>query len=182
MLIDDLLTLSRTGRQDVRLQPVDLGALVRELVHESALDAGQRRVEWSVGELPTIMADPSLLRIVMQNLMSNSLKYTRSRVPAKIAIEARPAAEGRVEISVRDNGVGFDPRYKDKLFGVFQRLHRDEEFEGTGIGLATARRILHRHGQRIWGEGVPGEGATFTLTLALADTEVVDESRAHPAG
>jgi PAS domain S-box-containing protein len=182
MLIDDMLTLSRTGRQDVRLQPVDLGALVRELVHESALDAGQRRVEWSVGELPTIMADPSLLRIVMQNLMSNSLKYTRSRVPAKIAIEARPAAEGRVEISVRDNGVGFDPRYKDKLFGVFQRLHRDEEFEGTGIGLATARRILHRHGQRIWGEGVPGEGATFTLTLALADTEVVDESRAHPAG
>jgi len=164
-LIDDLLTLSRTGRQPVNLQRVDLQALVRELVHEVAPDLAQRRVEWQIDELPQVMADASLLRIVLQNLISNALKYTRTRPVASISIEARPDSDGSVEITVRDNGVGFDARFKDKLFGVFQRLHRDEEFEGTGIGLATARRIVNRHGQRIWGEGALDQGAAFTFTM-----------------
>ncbi|MEX2198968.1 MAG: GAF domain-containing protein [Burkholderiales bacterium] len=164
-LIDDLLTLSRTGRQPVNLQRVDLQALVRELVHEAAPDLAQRRVEWQIDDLPPVMADASLLRIVLQNLLSNALKYTRTRPVASISIEARPGSDGSVEITVRDNGVGFDARFKDKLFGVFQRLHRDEEFEGTGIGLATARRILNRHGQRIRGEGALDQGAAFTFTM-----------------
>jgi signal transduction histidine kinase len=122
------------------------------------------------------MADPALLKIVLQNLLSNALKYTRPRPVARIAVEARAAPGGLAEITVRDNGVGFDARFKDKLFGVFQRLHRDEEFEGTGIGLATARRIVHRHGQRIWGEGETGAGAAFTFTLAQCDeAEVTHE-------
>jgi PAS domain S-box-containing protein len=167
-LIDDLLTLSRTGRQPVNLQRVDLQALVRELIHEAAPDLGQRRVEWRIDDLPHVMADASLLRIVLQNLLSNALKYTRTRPLASISIEARPGSDGSVEITVRDNGVGFDARFKDKLFGVFQRLHRDEEFEGTGIGLATARRIVHRHGQRIWGEGTLDQGAAFTFTMTTS--------------
>jgi PAS domain S-box-containing protein len=167
-LIDDLLTLSRTGRQPVNLQRVDLQALVRELIHEAAPDLAQRQVEWQIDDLPQVMADASLLRIVLQNLLSNALKYTRSRPVASISIEARPGSDGSVEITVRDNGVGFDPRFKDKLFGVFQRLHRDEDFEGTGIGLATARRIVNRHGQRIWGEGALDQGAAFTFTMASA--------------
>jgi PAS domain S-box-containing protein len=167
-LIDDLLTLSRTGRQPVNLQRVDLQALVRELIHEAAPDLAQRRVEWQIDDLPQVMADASLLRIVLQNLLSNALKYTRSRPVASISIQARPASDGSVEITVRDNGVGFDARFKDKLFGVFQRLHRDEDFEGTGIGLATARRIVNRHGQRIWGEGALDRGAAFTFTMTLS--------------
>jgi signal transduction histidine kinase len=167
-LIDDLLTLSRTGRQPVNLQRVDLQALVRELIHEAAPDLAQRQVEWQIDDLPQVMADASLLRIVLQNLLSNALKYTRPRPVASISIEARPGSDGSVEITVRDNGVGFDPRFKDKLFGVFQRLHRDEDFEGTGIGLATARRIVNRHGQRIWGEGALDQGAAFTFTMASA--------------
>jgi PAS domain S-box-containing protein len=182
-LIDDLLQLSRTGRQVLGRRHVDTGALVRALIHEAMPELAQRKVEWQVGELPAVMADPALLRIVLQNLLSNAMKYSRPRPVARIAVSARAAGDGAtVEISVRDNGVGFDPRFKDKLFGVFQRLHREEEFEGTGIGLATARRIVHRHGQRIWGEGMPGEGATFSFTMALAQEEVADESGTHTAG
>jgi len=179
-LIDDLLQLSRTGRQSLSLGRVELRPLVRELIAEAAPEVGQRKVEWSVGELPAVMADASLLRIVLQNLLSNALKYTRSRPVARIAIEARTLETGETALSVRDNGVGFDMRFKDKLFGVFQRLHRDEEFEGTGIGLATARRIVHRHGHRIWAEAEPDKGATFTFTMTLA--EVVHDGIAHTAG
>jgi signal transduction histidine kinase len=126
------------------------------------------------------MADASLLRVVMHNLLSNALKYSRARPLARIAIEARAGGAGSVEITVRDNGVGFDERFKDKLFGVFQRLHRDEEFEGTGIGLATARRIVHRHGHRIWATGELDKGAAFTFTMTQA--EVAHEGGAHIAG
>jgi PAS domain S-box-containing protein len=175
-LIDDLLQLSRTGRLPLRLERVELAPLVREVIHEAGPEIGARRVEWALGRLPAVMADPALLKIVLQNLLSNALKYTRPRPVARIAVEARAAPGGLAEITVRDNGVGFDARFKDKLFGVFQRLHRDEEFEGTGIGLATARRIVHRHGQRIWGEGETGAGAAFTFTLAQCDeAEVTHE-------
>ncbi|MGE3570822.1 MAG: PAS domain S-box protein [Burkholderiales bacterium] len=169
-LIGDLLTLSRTGRQPLRLQRVELAPLVRELIAQARPEAARRKVEWEIGELPAAMADPSLLRVVLQNLLANALKYTRPRRVARIAVEARPAEGGLIEVSVRDNGVGFDPRLADRLFSVFQRLHRDEEFEGTGIGLATARRIVHRHGQRIWGDGQPDAGAVFTFTMAAAET------------
>jgi signal transduction histidine kinase len=179
-LIDDLLTLSRTARQGIELRQVDLGAMVRELIREFGPESGGRGVQWSIGELPAVMADASLLRIVMHNLLSNALKYSRARALARIAVEARGADAGSVEISVRDNGVGFDERFKEKLFGVFQRLHRDEEFEGTGIGLATARRIVHRHGHRIWASGEVGKGAVFTFTMTHA--EVAHEGSAHLAG
>jgi light-regulated signal transduction histidine kinase (bacteriophytochrome) len=179
-LIDDLLTLSRTGRQALALQRVNLDAMVRELIREMGADAGERSVQWTLDELPTVMADASLLRIVLHNLLSNALKYSRARPLARIAVEARAAAPGTVEITVRDNGVGFDVRFADKLFGVFQRLHREEEFEGTGIGLATARRIVHRHGHRIWATSELGEGAAFTFTITQA--EVAHAGSAHIAG
>ncbi len=179
-LIDDLLTLSRTGRQSLELRRVDLGAMVRELIRELGRETGKRGVQWTIDELPTVMADASLLRIVLHNLLSNALKYSRAQPVARIALEARAGEPGTVQITVRDNGVGFDERFKDKLFGVFQRLHREEEFEGTGIGLATARRIVHRHGHRIWAAGEPGKGAAFTFTITQA--EVAHESSAHTAG
>lgn len=179
-LIDDLLALSRTGRQHLALRRLDLGAMVRDLIREFALESEKRKVLWSIDELPEVLADASLLRIVLHNLLSNALKYSRAQPMARIAVEARTAEHDAVEITVRDNGVGFDERFKDKLFGVFQRLHRDEEFEGTGIGLATARRILNRHGHRIWAIGEPGKGAAFTFTLTLA--EAAHESSAQTAG
>jgi signal transduction histidine kinase len=179
-LIDDLLTLSRTGRQSLELRRVDLGAMVRELIRELSSGAGERGVQWKIDELPEVMADASLLRIVLHNLLSNALKYSRAQPLARIAVEARATDPGTVEITVRDNGVGFDARFKDKLFGVFQRLHREEEFEGTGIGLATARRIVHRHGHRIWAAGELGKGAAFTFTITQA--EVAHAGSAHFAG
>jgi signal transduction histidine kinase len=179
-LIDDLLTLSRTGRQSLELRCVDLGAMVRELIRELGPETGQRGVQWTLDELPLVMADASLLRIVLHNLLSNALKYSRAQPVARIAVEARAAQPGTVEVTVRDNGVGFDARFKDKLFGVFQRLHREEEFEGTGIGLATARRIVHRHGHRIWAVGELGKGAAFTFTITQA--EVAHAGSAHLAG
>jgi signal transduction histidine kinase len=153
---------------------------VRVLLRELGPETGQRGVQWTLDELPLVMADASLLRIVLHNLLSNALKYSRAQPVARIAVEARAAQPGTVEVTVRDNGVGFDARFKDKLFGVFQRLHREEEFEGTGIGLATARRIVHRHGHRIWAVGELGKGAAFTFTITQA--EVAHAGSAHLAG
>ncbi len=179
-LIDDLLALSRTARQSLELRRVDLGAMVRELIREQDAETGRRGVQWIIDELPVVMADPSLLRVVLLNLLSNALKYSRAQPLARIAVEVRVAQPGIVEITVRDNGVGFDARFKDKLFGVFQRLHREEEFEGTGIGLATARRIVQRHGHRIWATSELGRGAAFTFTITQA--EVAHASGTHTAG
>jgi signal transduction histidine kinase len=179
-LIDDLLSLSRTGRQDLEMRRVDLGAMVRELIREFGPETARRGVQWSIDELPAVMADASLVRIVLHNLLSNALKYSRPQPMARIAVEARAGERNTVEITVRDNGVGYDDRFKDKLFGVFQRLHREDEFEGTGIGLATARRIVHRHGHRIWAASELGKGAAFTFTMTQA--EAVHEGRAHIAG
>ena len=179
-LIDDLLALSRTARQPLELRRVDLGAMVRELIRELGTEAGKRGVQWTLDELPAVMADASLLRILLSNLLSNALKYSRARPLARIAVEARAAAPGTVQITVRDNGVGFDARFTDKLFGVFQRLHRDEEFEGTGIGLATARRIVHRHGHRIWATSELDKGAAFTFTITQA--EVAHAGSSNTAG
>jgi hypothetical protein len=167
-LIDDLLAFSRTGRAPLEMRDVDLRALVEDVLRDLRPDLAARRIEWRVSALPGVRGDPSLLRLVVQNLVANAVKYTRPRDIAQIEIGAERAEAGATVIFVRDNGVGFDMRQVERLFGVFQRLHRDEEFEGTGIGLATARRIVHRHGGRIWAEGEPERGAVFRFTLDAA--------------
>ncbi|HEX2198394.1 MAG TPA: ATP-binding protein [Burkholderiales bacterium] len=164
-LIDDLLALSRTGRAPLEMRVVSLHALVDEVIDDLKPDLARRKLEWRIGALPAVRGDASLLRVVLQNLLDNAVKYTRPQRAAVVEIGVRRLEEGETAVYVRDNGVGFDMRYADRLFGVFQRLHRADEFEGTGIGLATARRVVHRHGGRIWGEGEPGRGACFYFTV-----------------
>jgi light-regulated signal transduction histidine kinase (bacteriophytochrome) len=130
-------------------------------------DAGQRDVEWRIDELPRVQGDNVLLRQAFMNLLNNAVKFTRHRERAVIEIRAQLKAGREVEISVRDNGAGFDMRYADNLYGVFQRLHHESEFEGTGIGLAIVRRIIERHGGKTWAESELGKGATFYLTLTI---------------
>jgi light-regulated signal transduction histidine kinase (bacteriophytochrome) len=163
-LIDDLLTFSRTARAELRRTTVDLGELMRASVRELQHEAGERNVEWQVGNLPSVEADPALLRQVALNLLSNALKYTRPRKLARIEIGSQTSDTEHI-VFVRDNGVGFDMRYAHKLFGVFQRLHRAVDFEGTGVGLANVRRIIHRHGGHTWAEGALNQGATFFFSL-----------------
>lgn len=165
-LIDDLLSFSRMGRAEVRKTDLDLGALVRRVVDDLGPDAAGRDIEWRIGELPRVHADPALLRLALLNLVGNALKFTRGRSPARIEISAASLGAA-VAITIRDNGAGFDMRHADKLFGVFQRLHRQDEFEGTGIGLANVARIIHKHGGQVAAEGAPGEGAAFTFTLPM---------------
>jgi PAS domain S-box-containing protein len=163
-LIDALLAFSRMGRAEMRQQTISLSSLVNEARRELRRDLENRRIDWRIEALPTVQGDPFMLRQVMVNLLSNALKYTRARSPARIEITATDAGEETI-VSIRDNGVGFDPKYADKLFGVFQRLHLSSEFEGTGIGLANVRRIISRHGGRTWAEGTLGGGATFYFSL-----------------
>jgi len=167
-LIDDLLELSRTGRAPLELRTVPLGPLVEEVIVELGPDVARRRIEWRVAALPSVRGDPSLLRVVLQNLLDNAVKYTRRAHDAVVEVGTLRTDAGDTAVYVRDNGVGFDMRYAERLFGVFQRLHRAEDFEGSGIGLATARRVVHRHGGRIWGEGEPGRGACFYFTVETA--------------
>ncbi|THF69192.1 GAF domain-containing protein [Deinococcus sp. Arct2-2] len=166
-LIDAILELSRTSQQPLHLRVVDLGAVVsgvRELFEAEALD---RQVKWTVGPVPLVMGDVGLLRQVMENLFSNALKYTAPRTQAHIEVWAEEE-EPHWRVFVRDNGVGFDAGYTHKLFGVFQRLHRQEEFEGSGVGLANVRRVITRHGGTVRAEGVLDQGATFSFTLPKA--------------
>ena len=147
-LIDDLLSFSRTGRREMRKVPCDLGDLVQEAVRELEPEAEGRSIRWHVADLPAVTGDPAMLRLVLVNLVSNALKFTRPRQQAEIEIGCLPSDETEIVVFVRDNGVGFDSDYAGKLFGVFQRLHGADEFEGTGIGLANVRRIVNRHGGR----------------------------------
>jgi PAS domain S-box-containing protein len=163
-LIDDLLSLSRVTRSEMQMQEVDLSALCREIAADLARAAPERRVAWSIAPGVRARGDPALLRIAMQNLLGNAWKYTGKRAEAHIEFGAETEREER-RCFVRDDGAGFDPRYASKLFDAFQRLHRASEFEGSGIGLATVRRILARHGGRIWANGRPGAGAAFYFTL-----------------
>jgi PAS domain S-box-containing protein len=163
-LVDGLLSFSRLSRQPLSKRPVQPEIIVRRVLEELRPDHVGRNVEILIGELPSCMADPTLLQQVYANLISNAIKYTRQRDPATVNIGARKEA-GKLVFFVTDNGAGFDMQYAGKLFGVFQRLHRAEEFEGTGVGLAIVQRIVRRHGGRIWAQAEPERGATFYFTL-----------------
>ena len=167
-LVDDLLQLARFGRQAVKHEYIALNRLVEETIAACLQEEAAREIVWDVGTLPEVEADPGLVRQVFANLIANALKFTRKKKRAVIEIGARVEG-GEATFFVKDNGAGFDPRYSDKLFGVFQRLHRQDEFEGTGIGLAIVARIIHKHGGRIWAESTPEQGATFYFTLAEAN-------------
>lgn len=163
-LVDNLLSFSQMGRSAMRQSEVNLTAMVESIQREMSPDYEGRTIEWVIRDLPIIIADPAFLHLAMRNLLANAIKYTRNEAIAVIEVEATQE-DDHVVVSVRDNGVGFDMQYADKLFGVFQRLHRMEEFEGTGIGLANVRRIIERHGGTVHAKGVLNQGATFSFTL-----------------
>jgi light-regulated signal transduction histidine kinase (bacteriophytochrome) len=169
-LIDDLLVFSRMGRQEMLHSTVNLNQLIKTVIHDLRLDLQGTTISWTIGSLPEVPGDPAMLRQVFMNLLSNAVKFTASRPKPRIEIGTTRNTHGEATIFVRDNGVGFDMQYVNKLFGVFQRLHRNDEFEGTGIGLANVRRIIHRHGGRTWAEGAVDQGATFYLSLPLKRT------------
>jgi PAS domain S-box-containing protein len=164
-LIDDLLAFSRIGRADTNKTTVDLGQLVREIIAELRPQIGDRDIAWNLDDLPACHGDRAMLKIAVVNLISNAVKFSRHRARAEIAIGSTEAQRNQIEVFVRDNGAGFDMRHANKLFGVFQRLHLSEEFEGTGIGLATVQRIIHRHGGNVRAEGGVDRGATFYFSL-----------------
>jgi PAS domain S-box-containing protein len=175
-MVDDLLGLARVGRQELRLEMTGLDSLVQEVLKDLAPETANREIRWQLGELPFADCDPSLMKQVFSNLLSNAVKYTRTRKPAVIEV-GRITEQDENVIFVRDNGVGFSMKYADKLFGVFQRLHRKEDFEGTGVGLATVQRIIHKHGGRIWADAALDKGATFYFTYGpLAEKEHKDQS------
>jgi PAS domain S-box-containing protein len=167
-LIDDLLLFSRMGRSEIRRQKVPLGEIVADVREGLKHEENGRVVHWDVSPLPEVECDVPMLRQVFANLLGNAVKYTRKQPEARISITAQLEGTKQVEITIRDNGAGFDMKYAPKLFGVFQRLHSASEFEGTGVGLAIVRRIIQRHGGRIWAESAPGAGATFYFTLPAA--------------
>ncbi|NIK51301.1 PAS domain S-box-containing protein [Xanthomonas arboricola] len=171
-LIDDLLVYSRLGRSALRLQAVDMQSLVSET--RAILDSNVQsentghRVDWHIAPLPVLVADENMMRQLWMNLLGNAVKYSTKREVARIEVTYTPMADGGHQFSVRDNGAGFDMEYSAKLFGVFQRLHKASEYPGTGIGLASVRRVLTRHGGRVWAEGAVDEGATFYFVLPPA--------------
>jgi len=163
-LVDDLLTLSKVGKVELKRNPVPLNPLVDEVVSNIKTEINGRNVDWRIGPLPTLECDAGLTRVVFTNLLGNAAKYTRPRECATIEVD-QTEVSGENVIRVRDNGVGFNMKYAGNLFGVFQRLHRPDEFEGTGVGLATVRRIVNKHGSRIWAEAEVNKGATFYFTM-----------------
>ncbi len=167
VLVDELLNLARLGRHALSRQATNLKELVAEVMAMLQPDSAGRQVEWIVADLPAVECDPVLVKQIFQNLLSNALKFTRPRAHALIEVNYKTQADGQVVFIVRDNGIGFSMKYVDKLFGVFQRLHRAEDFEGTGIGLATVQRIVHKHGGRVWAEAELDKGATFYFTLGV---------------
>jgi len=163
-LIEDLLGFSRIGRTEMRKMPISMDTLLKEVLMQIQPDLANRNIVWDVHPLPQVLGDYNLLRQVWVNFIANAVKYTRPRNPAKIEIRA-DAKGNEIVFQIRDNGVGFDMDYADKLFGVFQRLHLESEFEGTGIGLANVRRIVQRHGGRTWAESKVEEGSVFYFSL-----------------
>jgi PAS domain S-box-containing protein len=180
-MVDEMLKLARLGRQPLTVKVTGLSSLVEDVITLLAPETEGRQVEWKIGQLPFVECDPILMPQVFQNLISNALKYSRPRSPAVIEI-GQTEKEGETVIFVKDNGVGFDMRYSDKLFGVFQRLHVAEEFEGTGIGLATVERIIKKHGGRVWVEAELDRGATFFFTLGAGEHSVPEKAAAAAGG
>jgi PAS domain S-box-containing protein len=164
-LIDDLLAFSRIGRAETQKTMVSLEQLVKEALSEVQQETDGRNMGWRIGALPNLYGDRSMLRLALVNLVSNAVKFTRKRPQPEIEIGCVDGKEDEIVVFIRDNGVGFEMKYVNKLFGVFQRLHRAEEFEGTGIGLATVQRIIHRHGGRVWAEGLVDRGAAFYFSV-----------------
>ena len=164
-LIDDLLAFSRVGRSEIQKTKFQPGQVVKEALSEVRQETDGRNIVWRIDALPDVYGDRSLLRLALVNLISNAVKFTRTRPQAEIEIGSADGKKDEIVVFIRDNGVGFDMKYVNKLFGVFQRLHRTEEFEGTGIGLATVQRIIHRHGGRVWAEGLVNKGATFYFSV-----------------
>jgi PAS domain S-box-containing protein len=164
LLVDELLTLGRIGHNALNRRSTDLGSLVAEVIAILQPECEGRQVQWVISDLPLVECDPVLVKQVFQNLLANALKFTRSRTPAVIEVSHK-ADEGQVVFMVRDNGIGFNMKYIGKLFGIFQRLHREEDFEGTGIGLVTVKRIVQKHGGSVWAEAEPDKGAAFYFTL-----------------
>ncbi len=163
-LVDDLVNVSRIGRQDLLRRQVDLTPLVEDVVGQLRSQTNGRVIDWQIEELPNVEGDSALIKLALNNLLSNAVKFTRPRQKAVIRI--RPVeSDGQVGLAIEDNGVGFKMTYAGKLFGMFQRLHRADEFEGNGAGLAVVQRIAHKHGGRVWAEAEPERGATFYLTL-----------------
>jgi signal transduction histidine kinase len=177
-LIDDLLAFSRIGRAETKKTDVDLEQLVKEVIAEIGQETKGRDIVWKIDTLPVCYGDRSMLRLVVVNLVSNAVKFTRVRRPAEIEIGCVERNKAEVEVFVKDNGAGFDMQYANKLFGVFQRLHLPEQFEGTGIGLATVQRIIHRHGGEVRGEGAVDQGATFFFSLPKAQAAVERTAKA----
>ncbi|MGC2527817.1 MAG: ATP-binding protein [Candidatus Acidiferrum sp.] len=177
-LIDDLLMLAKVSQQELKVREVGFSSLVAEVSKELNSESVAREIEWQVGVLPSIKCDYGLMRQVFTNLLSNAIKYTRNREHAVIEISSKLIG-GNQTIFVRDNGAGFDMKYAEKLFTPFQRLHREKEFEGTGIGLATVQRIIHKHSGRIWADSEPGLGTTFYFTLGSELNNLADRSNTH---
>jgi PAS domain S-box-containing protein len=169
LLIDDLLVFSRLGRGALRLQAVDMQSLVEEARALAESETPGRHISWQIAPLPVVIGDENMLRTVWQNLLGNAVKYTGHCEAARIEVTVRRARNGDYEFTVADNGAGFDMQYAGKLFGVFQRLHRSSEFPGNGIGLANVRRIVMRHGGKVWAEAEPGNGARFHFSLAATE-------------
>ena len=164
-MVDDLLSLSRVNKKELNRQATGLNSLVESVVRDLQPDIENRRIEWHIDTLPFVECDPVLIKQVFVNLLSNAVKFTRTRELARIEVRGTEQ-NGETIFSVRDNGVGFSMQYADKLFGVFQRLHRQEDFEGTGVGLATVQRIVQKHGGRVWADAELNRGADFYFTLA----------------
>jgi signal transduction histidine kinase len=179
-LIDDLLSLSRVTRAELNLRPVDLSAMAHEIAESLAQQQPQRKVRWEIEEGIVVQADRALMQVALQNLLENAWKFTGKTAEAVIRLGSRQS-DGQREISVSDNGAGFDMAYSSRLFGAFQRLHHEGEFPGTGIGLATVQRVLRRHGGEVWVEAAPDRGATFHFTLKGVEDEQ-RRAQGHPAG
>jgi light-regulated signal transduction histidine kinase (bacteriophytochrome) len=166
-LIDDLLAFSRAGHAELLRTSVDIEQLVRDVVGDFQAHTGGRHIVWNIHPLPPVWVDRALLRMALVNLISNAVKFTAARTEPRIEIGCVPGESDETVFFIRDNGAGFDARYADKLFGVFQRLHSQAQFEGTGIGLANVQRIVQRHGGRVWAKGAVDAGATFNFSIPL---------------
>jgi light-regulated signal transduction histidine kinase (bacteriophytochrome) len=181
LLVDELLGLARVGRHAINRQPTNLNSMVAEVIAILEPESEGRHVEWVIANLPVVECDAVLVKQVFQNLLANALKFTRSRSLAVIEVSPNEN-DGQLVLTVRDNGIGFNMKYVDKLFGVFQRLHRAEDFEGTGIGLATVQRIVQKHGGRVWAEGELDKGAAFYFTLSVGRQAETKSSGATAGG